>query len=522
MDEESNQEDKKISAEKLLESIGASNAVLFHDQYNEGFIAFNGDGSRVSKLNSGEFKKWLSFNSWDTTGELMSPQTVTKITLMLSGMACYDGPQYPLNVRSVMNEQGLWYDCGSGRVVKVDDKGWKMVEKPPIIFKHFGHQKQQDKPVKGGDINKLTDYINLESDSDKLLFLVYVVSAFVPGFPHPLLILYGPQGSGKSTPMRVMKELIDPSSIQGTSAPTDKKEFAQLANHHSFFFFDNLSNMPVWLSDALARVSTGDGFSKRALYTDDDDIVYKLQRTVALNGISQVITKPDLLDRSILVTLERMKPEQRIAEEEFWKFFNDEKPQILGAIFDVLSKALKIWPDTFLESMPRMADFARWGYAIAEAMGRKGDDFIKAYQDNIKLQNDEAIENSPVAQAILTFMEDKDEWEGTAAELLRQLNKVVFTTDIARSPYWPKEPQWLTRRLNEVQPNLITRGITITRFATGHGRMTRITKNAESTVIADNESPDSDDSITAKTVNKSEVVKQNTLDLDKINKFFSE
>jgi hypothetical protein len=466
---------EKIESQVVIEDILKTTVVFFHDQYGEAFAAPYGDGSRVFKINSRDFKDWLSSYCWKNYGEVLTSTMTTNIAQALSGRAKYQGSGYSLSVRSAVNDSGLWYDCGKA-AIQINKDGWKVVEKPPFIFRRYPHQKEQVVPQKGGDLDGLGTYVNLTKPEDIILFTVFTVTAFIPGFPHPLLIFHGPQGSGKSTPMKVLKELIDPSRIKSLPPPRDTTSFAQLAHHHAFLFFDNLSAMPLWLSDSMARVSTGDGFSKRVLYTDDDDIVYTIQRPIALNGINQVITKPDLLDRSILLGLKRIDPQVRTSEKDFWDAFLSEQPKLLGAIFDVISKAMAIYPTLALDNLPRMADFAHWGYAIAEAAGIGGKQFIKAYQSNIDRQDDEAIENSPVAQSLIEYMRDKDEWKGTAAELLHQLNIVGFHDDLKSSPYWPKDPQWMTKRLNEVEPNLQKRGIFIERYMADMKRITHITK----------------------------------------------
>ena len=43
------------------------------------------------------------------------------------------------------------------------------------------------------------------------------------------------------------------------------------------------------------------GFSKRQLYTDDDDIIYHFRRCIGFNGINLRATKADLLDRAIII-----------------------------------------------------------------------------------------------------------------------------------------------------------------------------------------------------------------------------
>jgi hypothetical protein len=491
---------KYVSFKQLIDDIEATEAVLFHDQYNEAYIAVGGNGAKIIKLKSDEFKQWLSGTSWKKYKQAPSPNTTAKIIQTLMGKARFDGPQYRLEVRCALADDGIWYDCGKGNGVHITAKGWKYTDELPITFRRFQHQQIQVEPKKGGSLETLASFVNIEDELEKLLFIVYVVAAFIPGFPHPLLILTGPQGAGKSTPMRVIKELVDPSAIKGVSAPTDAAGFAQLAHHHAFMFFDNLSAMPNWFSDALARVSTGDGFSKRALYTDDDDIVYSLQRTVALNGINQVVHKADLLDRAILLSLKRIDPSVRMPEEEFWSEFEARRPALLGAIFEAVSGALAIHPTVNLDTLPRMADFTRWGYAIAEAAGFGGDKFIEAYSTNIDKQNEEAIDSSPVAQAVIALMNALPIWEGPASQLLAELNRQNFSNDLTKSILWPKDPQWLTKRINEVQPNLSSLGIEVERYATKDGRITKITNNTVDSVIADEDIPDFDDGKTVETV----------------------
>lgn len=67
----------------------------------------------------------------------------------------------------------------------------------------------------------------------------------------------------------------------------------------------------------------------------------------------------DLLDRAILLGLKRINPDARLSEDEFWKTFNDHRPRLLGAVFNVISEALKIIDEVELEWHPRMAVVAQ-------------------------------------------------------------------------------------------------------------------------------------------------------------------
>jgi hypothetical protein len=236
----------------------------------------------------------------------------------------------------------------------------------------------------------------------------------------PILLVHGEQGSAKTFLMKILRSLLDPSSLTTLAPPDNLREFVQQAAHHRTLYLDNLSNLVDWLSDALCRLCTGEGFSKRELYTDDD-IVYKLRGLGGITGINLVVTKPDLLDRAIILRLEAIPEASRREETELWNLFQSIRPYLLGAMFDALSQAMRLYSSIKLAGLPRLADFARWGYAIAQALGHKGEEFLEAYGINVASQNDAALADSPPAQALLTYLHQRSMWTGTATELLSTL-----------------------------------------------------------------------------------------------------
>jgi hypothetical protein len=136
------------------------------------------------------------------------------------------------------------------------------------------------------------------------------------------------------------------------------------------------------------------------------------------------------------------------------------KPTLLGAIFTALSGAMAEIDRVQLTGLPRMADFARWGCAVARALGRTDADFLDAYGVNIATQNETAIENSPVALVVIELVEREGEWEGTPTETLARLLMVAETLKIdVREKAWPKSGSTLTKRINEVIPNLRKAGV---------------------------------------------------------------
>jgi hypothetical protein len=248
-----------------------------------------------------------------------------------------------------------------------------------------------------------------------------------------------------------------------------RREIVQQLSHHYAPVYDNVDYLPPWLSDLLCRAVTGEGFSKRRLYSDDDDVIYHFQRVVLINGINVVARRPDLLDRSILLGLERIPNRERREERDLLSAFEAHRPRLFGAMLDALASAIRVFPDIEVQELERMADFTRWGAAIAEAIGAGAHTFLAAYRANISQQAHEAVENQIVGQTILLLMADADEWAGTATTLLRALEQVGVSAGLFRlsgsgkvdAPGWPGAPHILRRRLNEVRSNLLELGLRI-------------------------------------------------------------
>jgi hypothetical protein len=67
------------------------------------------------------------------------------------------------------------------------------------------------------------------------------------------------------------------------------------------------------------RLTSGRAFSTHALFTDQDEILFAAARPIILNGIEDIITRPDLADRAILLMLAPIAERQRRAEHALWR-----------------------------------------------------------------------------------------------------------------------------------------------------------------------------------------------------------
>ena len=93
----------------------------------------------------------------------------------------------------------------------------------------------------------------------------------------------------------------------------------------------------------------------RQLYTDQDEVLFDAARPVILNGIEDIVERPDLADRAVFLTLEPIPEEHRRPEAELRAAFEVERPRILGALLDAVVEGLKKLPETRLPKLPRMA-----------------------------------------------------------------------------------------------------------------------------------------------------------------------
>src|SRR4029450_5146659 len=182
--------------------------------------------------------------------------------------------------------------------------------------------------------------------------------------------------------------------------------------------FDNLSSLPLWLSDGLCRLATGGGHSSRSLYTDLEEISLAVKRPIILNGIEDVATRPDLAERVLQIELETIPDHKRIAEKDLWREFDRHRSAIFSALLDALVCALRELPSITLDLLPRMADAALWATAGETAFGWKRGTFIAAYRQNLNEGAIASVEAHPIGVAIRQLLEKQNYWSGEHAPLI--------------------------------------------------------------------------------------------------------
>ena len=467
----SDSEDFKSKSNAALDLVNSYCIDLFADQYQKPYAVINVNAhAETIPITSSNFKHWIASIYYQVHKATLSSEDLTGALNALKGRALFEGPRRHIELRTATmpgDDSTIYYDLTNPKwqCVKITKDGWS-VQQAPVLFSRYNNHIEQAEPAKNAppDIfDKFLALTNVASDDQKLLCKVYIVALFIPNIAKPVLLTHGEQGAGKTFTELLIKLLVDPSVAETLTFPKSPTELIQQLSHNYIALYDNVSHMDDWISDSLCKAVTGGGASKRALYSDDDDIIYNFKRCIMLNGINVVARKADLLDRSIMIQLERIAPDKRRKETDLRAELNAIKPQLLGYIMDILVRVLKRKGEVQLPEYPRMADFAEVGELMARCMGYPDGEFTRAYFANIKLQTTEVLEANPVAAAIIKLMENRDSWgPGQLRDLLEQLNNVAGELRIdTKARLWPKAPNTLSRRLNEVKTNLREIGILV-------------------------------------------------------------
>jgi hypothetical protein len=287
----------------------------------------------------------------------------------------------------------------------------------------------------------------------------------------------GEQGTAKSTLVEILRSIVDPNVVPLRAPPRDERDLYIAAGNSRVLAYDNLSYLPNWLSDALARLATGGGHATRMLYTDDDEKLIDAACPIIFNGIEDVVVKGDLADRAIALQLEPIPEDRRRKKKELWAEFERDRPLILGALLKAVARGLQRLPHVRLDKLPRMADFAEWAVACGDGFLWNPGEFIKAYRANINRVTRDVIEADPVANTIRNMMMSPKlpgAWSGTATELLNRLEGIVGEKEAKRKD-WPGSARALSGRLRRAATPLRRFGIQIGRERAGHGRARIIT-----------------------------------------------
>jgi hypothetical protein len=457
---------------------------LFHTPTGVAFADFITDGHRETwPIRSKHFRNWLRRCYYKTTGAAAGAAVIGSALDLLEARAQFDAPERAVNMRVAEHAGRLYLDLADEhwRAVAIGPDGWRVLGCPPVRFRRSPGMLSLPAPERGGSIEILRPFLNLSNQNEFVLVVAWLLAALLPDGPYPLLAISGEQGSAKTILSKILRALIDPNVAPVRALSREERELMIAANNGHLLAFDNLSGLPTRLSDSLCRLASGGSFAVRQLYTNDEEVLFQAARPILLNGIEDVISRPDLSDRAISLTLNQIGEVQRRPEAELWREFEIARPRILGAVLDAMVHGLRTLGGVQLERLPRMADFALWAAACEPALWSAGT-FARAYGANRRAAVECIIDADPVAACVRQIMSECSSWTGSAADLLRASAERISRTRDGSG--WSGSPRALAGHLRRAQTFLRALGIDIAFSREGRAgtRVIRIRRSAETTV----------------------------------------
>jgi hypothetical protein len=435
---------------------------LFHTATGVAYADIEIDHHRETwPVRGKQFRAWLRRRHYERTGEAMGLATIRSILDLLEARAQFDAPERAIHVRVAQHEGRVYLDLADHRwqAVEVGPDGWRIMTHPPVRFRRAAGMLPLPLPERGGSIETLASFLNLPAQEDQVLVVSWLLGALQHPGPFPLLAIAGEQGSAKTVLSKILRALIDPNVAPVRALPREERELMIAANNGHVLAFDNLSSLPGWLSDALCRLASGGSFALRQLYTDADEVLFQAARPTILNGIEDVVTRQDLADRAVFLTMGSLPDQRRRPEAELWPQFELARPRILGSLLDAVAHGLRMRDRIQFARLPRMADFAKWATACETAFWSRGT-FRTAYDANRHRAIEDILEADPVAACVRRIMAKQTRWVGTASDL--------FAVTVAGGDHlagkiadWPKNPRSLAGRLRRSEAFFRALGIEI-------------------------------------------------------------
>jgi hypothetical protein len=278
----------------------------------------------------------------------------------------------------------------------------------------------------------------------------------------------------------MLKRLVDPSAGNELASLRKQDDFAIAAAAQRCLVLDNISRVSGDYSDALARAATGGGEIARTLYTDSDVHSVRAEAAVIFTSIADVLHRPDLADRTLLLALEQ--PRARATDWAVWARFEGEWSLLLGALLDGLVGVLRYEGEVTavldMETAPRMIDPFIWTLAAGRAWGWPERQVIAQFADERRCLETDLLEGDPVFPLIAGFVRNNTngvfgDWEGTTAELFEGIRERLFMISKAEQVALPRSPRGLTSHLNRLAPPMRTAGWGVGRRWVGVGAASR-------------------------------------------------
>ncbi len=144
-----------------------------------------------------------------------------------------------------------------------------------------------------------------------------IVWLFALAFPDlmptkPLMLFEGAPGSGKSSCSQFIQLALLGSKKPLIMSRSKEDDFGVMLLRNPIAVLDNVDSYIDWIPDAVCAYTTSGVWTKRRLYTDDEEVTIRPHAFIAVASKNPAsFRREDVADRSIIIRLKRIKKHQR-------------------------------------------------------------------------------------------------------------------------------------------------------------------------------------------------------------------
>ena len=367
-------------------------------------------GYQAFPVRSDRFRNWFTGLASGRLERTPSNRMWGSICRYLEGEAVRDPgcTGIPIQPRVALTQSGgIAIDLGSseGEYVEITADSWHVAsgEGGPLFEKSSSIL---DLPVprqpapEADPLHMLRRTLHIENPTAWARTLAWLLSAFRPAGPYPILVLRGPAECGKSCAAKILRTLMDPTSSPFNQLPRTATGLLHLARHNWILAFDHVTHLTPSIAAALCRLTSGAGLA----YTEKgrtEPVQQWLRRPILMTVADDCELPSEIVSRALFADLTALTPETRLPEPDLVATVEPLLPQLLGAICTAMSKCLAAQP-AVVATRTRHSTVVSWA--------------APAFPE-IAAAIDAPNPPHPYVQSIVDLVAPLGSWTGTAATL---------------------------------------------------------------------------------------------------------
>lgn len=370
-------------------------------------------GSEAVLLDSQRGMNHIRLKVHEATGKSYGDDVLRREIGVLGAKAQLHGVRKTAHKRIGKTANGIVIDMGGECGAYVEDGNWQIRRHRDELFVRGPGYGDLPEPTKHESptaamqaLNRIMANMGIP-EIRRLMLIVALVNALRPGVPYVIILLIGGAGSGKTTTAGNLGGFIDPTtSGELPNVPLNAQDLAAVAQEHHALGVDNTSSIPQAASDVLCMSTHGTEFIVREFHTRKETTRLHVHCQFIITAITNPVTRGDLLDRTLPVTLEPHGDYK--GEDEIRAWFKKVQPVAFGALLELLTAALAKLPEVKKQRRwtHRLVDFCQLGEAVVQACGGQPGEFVAQFDAMRRENAEEAASGDPVIQHVLDIVRE--------------------------------------------------------------------------------------------------------------------